>query len=253
MELDNSLVSIITPTYNSANYIAECVASVQAQTYKNFEMIIVDDASTDETVSIVADLAKKDSRLSLVQLTSNSGAAVSRNVGIERISGRYMTFIDADDIWMPVFIERSIETIKNESCPFVFASYKRMDENLTPLLSDFIVPDRVTYYDILKSNSISCLTAFVDIGELGKKYMPLIRKRQDMGLWLAYLKETDYAKGIKEPMAIYRIRKNSLSRNKWALLRSQWVFYRVSEKLSLVQTFYYMAHWIVRGFLKYRN
>lgn len=249
----NNLVSIVTPTFNSAKYIAETIQSVQNQTHQNWEMIIVDDCSTDNTVDIIKDYIVNDNRIQLHQLTSNFGPAVARNKGIENVSGKYMTFLDADDIWFNDFIENSIKTIEEAKIPFVFSSYKRSDEDLNFIYSDFNVPQKVTYSDILKSNSISCLTAFLDIETLGKKSMPLIRKRQDMGLWLQYLKEIPFAYGIQEPKAIYRIRENSLSRKKSDLIKYQWQFYREVEKLNFFQSTYYMMHWMYRGFMKYRN
>lgn len=249
----NNLVSIVTPTFNSSKYIAETIQSVQKQTHPNWEMIIVDDCSTDTTVDIIKNFIVNDNRIQLHQLKSNSGPAVARNKGIENVSGKYMTFLDADDIWFEDFIENSIKTIKETKIPFVFSSYKRSDEELNFIYSDFIVPQKVTYSDILKSNSISCLTAFLDIETLGKKSMPLIRKRQDMGLWLQYLKEIPFAYGIQELKAIYRIRKNSLSRKKSDLIKYQWQFYREVEKLNVFQSTYYMFHWMCRGFMKYRN
>ena len=164
-----------------------------------------------------------------------------------------MTFLDADDIWFEDFIENSIKTIQETGIHFVFSSYKRSDEELNFIYSDFIVPQKGTYTDILKSNSITSLTAFLDIETLGKKSMPLIRKRQDMGLWLQYLKDIPFAYGIQEPKAIYRIRENSLSRNKSNLLKYQWEFYREVEKLNVFQSVYYMLNWMYRGFMKYRN
>jgi glycosyltransferase involved in cell wall biosynthesis len=249
----NNLVSIVTPTFNSAKYIAETIQSVQKQTHQNWELIIVDDCSSDNTVDLIKDFIAKDNRIQLHQLTSNAGPAVARNKGIENVSGKYMTFLDADDIWFEDFIENSIKTIQETGIHFVFSSYKRSDEDLNFIYSDFIVPQKVTYTDILKSNSISCLTAFLDIETLGKKSMPLIRKRQDMGLWLQYLKEIPFAYGIQEPKAIYRIRENSLSRKKLNLIKYQWQFYREVEKLNIFQSAYYMLHWMYRGFMKYRN
>ena len=249
----SNLVSIITPTFNSAKYISETIQSVQNQTHQNWEMIIVDDCSSDNTTHLIKDFIEKDNRIQLYQLESNSGPAVARNKGIENVSGKYMTFLDADDIWFEDFIENSIKTIQETGIHFVFSSYKRSDENLNFIYSDFIVPQKVTYTDILKSNSISCLTAFLDIETLGKKSMPLIRKRQDMGLWLQYLKEISFAYGIQEPKAIYRIRENSLSRKKSNLLKYQWQFYREVENLNIFQSIYYMLHWMYRGFMKYRN
>ena len=249
----SALVSIITPSFNSAKFIAETIQSVQHQTHQNWEMIIVDDGSFDETEHIVRSIIEKDKRIQFYKLTQNSGPAVARNTGIEKASGKYMTFIDADDIWFPTFIENSITTIDETGIPFVFSSYKRANEQLEFVYSDFIVPNKVSYSDILKSNSISCLTAFVEIQKLGKKYMPLIRKRQDMGLWLNYLKVIPFAHGIQETQAIYRIRENSLSRKKSDLIKYQWQFYREVEKLNVFESAYYMLHWMYRGFLKYRN
>ena len=251
--MDNSLVSIITPTFNSDKFIAETIQSVQSQTYENWEMILVDDCSTDETFSIISNFSKNDTRIKIHQLKTNSGAGIARNEGIENVRGKYMTFIDADDIWFPDFIENSIKTIEETKVHFVFSSYKRSDEKLNFIYSDFIVPEKVTYTDILKTNSISCLTAFIDIEILGKKRMPNILKRQDMGLWLQYLKEIPFAIGIQETKAIYRIRKNSLSRNKSKLIKYQWQFYRNVENLNFYISLYYMAHWTLRGFMKYRN
>lgn len=249
----SALVSIITPSFNSAKFIAETIQSVQHQTHQNWEMIIVDDGSFDDTEHIVRSIIEKDKRIQFYKLTQNSGPAVARNTGIEKASGKYMTFIDADDIWFPTFIENSITTIDETGIPFVFSSYKRANEQLEFVYSDFIVPNKVSYSDILKSNSISCLTAFVEIQKLGKKYMPLIRKRQDMGLWLNYLKVVPFAHGIQETQAIYRIRENSLSRKKSDLIKYQWQFYRNVEKLNIFQSLYYMSHWMYRGFMKYRN
>ena len=249
----NALVSIITPSYNSAKFIAETIQSVQNQTYSNWEMIIVDDGSSDETERVVLSIIQNDRRIQFHKLSQNSGPAVARNTGIEKASGDYMTFIDADDIWFPTFIENNIKTIQETGIPFVFSSYRRANEQLEFVYSDFIVPQKVSYTDILKSNSISCLTAFLDIKKLGKKYMPLIRKRQDMGLWLNYLKVIPFAHGIQETQAIYRIRENSLSRKKSDLIKYQWQFYREVEKLTIFQSAYYMLHWMYRGFMKYRN
>ena len=249
----NALVSIITPSYNSAKFIAETIQSVQNQTYSNWEMIIVDDGSSDETENVVLSIIQNDNRIQFHKLSQNSGPAVARNTGIEKASGDYMTFIDADDIWFPTFIENNIKTIQKTGISFVFSSYRRANEQLEFVYSDFIVPNKVSYTDILKSNSISCLTAFLDIKKLGKKYMPLIRKRQDMGLWLNYLKVIPFAHGIQETQAIYRIRENSLSRKKSDLIKYQWQFYREVENLNVFQSAYYMLHWMYRGFMKYRN
>ncbi|HEX8563947.1 MAG TPA: glycosyltransferase family 2 protein [Flavobacterium sp.] len=247
------LVSIVTPSFNSEKFITATISSVQDQTVSDWEMIIVDDCSWDSTTEIVSRIAAQDLRIKLIKLATNSGPAVARNTGINIAAGRYLTFLDADDIWFPDFIESSILAVTTHRIPFVFSSYRRSDEDLNFVYPDFIVPAKVTYFDILKSNSISCLTAFLDVEVLGKKTMPEIFKRQDMGLWLKYLKEIPYAYGIQEPKAIYRIRKNSLSRKKISLLKYQWQFYRKVENLNILSSGFYMCHWMWRGFMKYRR
>ena len=206
---------------------------------------------TCDTVAIVNELAETDSRIFCFPLEKNQGPAHARNLGITKARGNYLTFVDADDLWFPQFLERSLQ--KARTHPFVFSSYQRLDEELKPYLTDFIVPQKVSYTDVLKSNAISCLTAFIDIAQLGKCYMPLIKKRQDMGLWIQYLKKTDFAYGIQEPLAIYRIRRNSLSRNKKNLLKYQWKFYREIAELSTFTSAYYMCCWAYKGYVKYKN
>lgn len=245
------LVSIITPSYNAEVFIEETIQSVINQTHQNWEMIIVDDASTDGTVMLIQKIAQQEKRVKLHQLAENAGAAVARNVAIEAAQGKYLAFLDADDVWFPFHLQKSIQTSKQKQVPFVFASYKRANKNLDFVYSDFIVPQKVNYTAILKTNSISCLTAVVDVSKLGKEKMPLIQKRQDMGLWLIYLKKIPFAYGIIDCHAIYRIRENSLSRNKKALLTYQWEFYRKVENLSIIQSIYYMLCWMYYGFKKY--
>lgn len=249
--MNSPLISIIIPTYNSQKYIHQTLKSVFEQTIQDWELLLIDDGSSDNTKAIIQTIQEQEPRIKVIFLPQNAGPANARNMGIKNAAGKFITFLDADDIWFPNFLERSLQECK-KGHPFVFASYKRLDENLNPLLPDFIVPKQVDYDAILKTNSISCLTAFINIDQLGKKYMPLVKKRQDMGLWLQYLKEIDYAIGIKEPLAIYRIRKHSLSRNKWQLLKPQWYFYRKVENLSIPQSIYYMFWWSYNGLRKYK-
>ena len=248
--MNSKLVSIITPSYNSEKFISETIKSVLNQTYKNWEMLITDDGSTDNSYEIINKICEKDSRIKLFSI-KNAGPAVARNNSIKHAKGKYVAFLDSDDLWFSEFLSKSINCI-SKSEGFVFSSYKRCNEiTLKEQYKDFIVPKKVTYMDILKTNSISCLTAFIDIEKLGKEYMPEVLYRQDMGLWLKYLKKINYAKGIKETLAIYRIRDNSHSRNKKKLLKPQWYFYRHVENLSLVTSVYLMIVWGYRGFKKY--
>ncbi|SNR75688.1 Glycosyltransferase involved in cell wall bisynthesis [Lutibacter agarilyticus] len=246
------LVSIVTPNYNCEKYISETIESVLNQTYVHWELLIVDDCSKDRSIQIIEKYCKSDVRINLIKANINQGPAKCRNLGIHKAKGAFLTFIDSDDLWLPEFLEISLNFVK-KSEGFVFASYHRYDESLKPKFKDFIVPTRVTYSDILKTNSISCLTAFINIEKLGKLYMPNVLYRQDMGLWLNYLKNIDYAIGYPKPLAIYRIRENSHSRNKMNLLKHQWAFYRNVEHLSVVKSAYYFILWMKNGLLKYAN
>lgn len=249
--MKNQLISIITPVHNSAKFITETIQSVQNQSYSNWEMILVDDCSEDNSVIIIKELMESDPRIKLLENEENSGPAITRNRGIKEANGEFLTFLDGDDIWLPTFLEKSLRSCIENNYEFVFASYKRYDEELNPFISDFVVPKKVDYKSILKACPIPCLTAFIDIRRIGRFYMPIMNKRQDWGLWLAILKNVDYAYGIKEPLAIYRMRKNSVSRSKRKLIPYVWQIYREVEGLSLLKSSYYFIHWAFNGFKKY--
>jgi glycosyltransferase involved in cell wall biosynthesis len=246
----NPLVSIITACYNAEDFIEETIRSLQNQTFTNWEWFIIDDFSEDASVSIIAEYAQKDARIKLLPLKKNSGAAIARNIGIALAKGNYMTFIDADDMWLPQFLAENMARIKHTE-GFLCASYDLYDESLKLKLGELIVPEYATYSAILKTNTIGSLTAFIDISRLGKEFMPEIKYRQDMGLWLKYLKKINRVEGIRQSLAIYRIRKQSLSGNKLNLLQHQWTFYRDVEKLSVVQSSYYFTIWMYYGSKKY--
>ncbi|MEB8344822.1 glycosyltransferase family 2 protein [Flavobacteriaceae bacterium KMM 6898] len=249
--MEQYLISIITPVHNSVAYLEATINSVLKQTYTHWEMILIDDCSDDESVAIIEELLTKDPRFKLIQNIEKSGPGITRNKGISAANGQFITFLDSDDLWFPNFLQTSISSCLDNNFEFVFSSYERKDEDLMPLIIDFIVPKRVSYNDVLKSCSISCLTAFIDIRRIGKHYMPELEKRQDWGLWLALLKKIDYAHGIQQPLAIYRMRRNSVSRSKYKLIPYVWKVYREVEKLSILKSFYLLNLWSLNGFKKY--
>lgn len=242
-------ISIITPSYNSAGFILNTIRSVIDQTVSNWELIIVDDCSTDNSIEVIEGFVDKDPRIKLIQLTENSGAAVARNKGIEAAKGRYIAFLDSDDVWSPDKLEKQLAFMQANDYPFTFAAYDKVDE-AGKVFGHVGVPDKVTYSDLLKSCSIGCLTAMYDTEFFGKVYMPLIRKRQDLGLWLKLLKKTKYAYGLNETLGFYKVRKDSISANKKSAALYQWRIYRDIEHLSLIKSFYYFAHYAIRGLLK---
>ncbi len=247
----NNLVSIITPSYNSSRFIAQTIESVISQAYKNWEMIIIDDCSPDNSNEIIKEYIKKDSRIKLIKLEKNSGPAVARNRAIQEAKGRYIAFLDADDLWYPEKLDKQIKFMNENNLSFTYCAYKLIDDEYNNL-GIFIPPEKVSYNSILKTNSIGCLTAIYDAKILGKVYMPNILKRQDYGLWLKILKQINTTKGILEPLAIYRLRKNSVSSNKLKAAKFQWKIYREVEQLSLTESIYYFIHYALNGIKKYK-
>jgi glycosyltransferase involved in cell wall biosynthesis len=247
----NEKVSIITPSYKSSKFISQTIESVLNQTYKNWEMIIVDDASPDDCNKTIEVYIQKDSRIKLIKLKKNSGPSVARNRAIGEASGRYIAFLDADDLWHPEKLEKQIAFMDKNNLSFTYSSYDLIDEEGNDLGS-FKTKQKITYSEMLKTCSVGCLTAIYDTEKLGKVYMPNMLKRQDYGLWLKILREINITKGILEPLGTYRILKNSVSSNKINAAKYQWKIYREVEKLSLVKSMYYFLQYAYNGLKKYK-
>jgi hypothetical protein len=237
----NNIVSIITPSYNSEKFIRDTMESVLFQTYKNWEMIIVDDVSPDNSNEIIEKYSKKDSRIKLIKLEKNSGPAVARNRAIQEAKGRYIAFLDADDLWKPEKLEKQIKFMEEKNCALSYSTYETMSEEGV-LQNKYINPPlKISYKDLLKSNYIGCLTAIYDIQKIGKVYMPNISKRQDYGLWLKILRKTNFAYGMDESLAVYRIRSNSVSSNKFKLLKFNYKLFKEHEGFSTLKSLYYLG------------
>ena len=184
----SALVSIITPSYNSAKFIAETIQSVQNQTYQNWEMIIVDDGSSDETEKVVLSIIQNDNRIQFHKLSQNSGAGIARNFGIERSAGRYIAFIDSDDIWKPQKLENQIDFMKKHRLPMTFSFYECIDESGNSLNKMIKAPKKISYKQLFFCNFIGNLTGIYDTYYLGKIPVSSIKKRQDWIMWLTILK-----------------------------------------------------------------
>lgn len=243
------LVSIITPLYNSEEFISETVDSVLAQSYNNWEMLIVDDCSTDKGVNIVKKYQNEDDRIKLIQLEKNSGAAVARNIAIKNANGRYIAFLDSDDLWQPKKLKRQIKFMQENDYAFTYTNYQKITESGGLIDEIVISPLKLNYKKALHANYIGCLTAIYDTKKIGKIYMPEIRKRQDYGLWLKILKQVN-GHGLNENLAYYRVRENSVSSNKLDLIKYHWKLYRDIENLSIFRSFYYILYTIILKLLK---
>ncbi|SFM09183.1 glycosyltransferase family 2 protein [Halanaerobium salsuginis] len=247
--MQNDLVSIITPLYNSEEFISETIESVLVQSYSNWEMIIVDDCSTDNGVNIVKKYKENDNRIKLVQLKKNSGAAVARNTAIKVAKGRYISFLDSDDLWQPEKLEKQIQFMQENDYAFTYTNYQKMTESGELVNGIVKSPSELNYEKALHTNYIGCLTAMYDTNKLGKICMPEIRKRQDYGLWLKILKQVD-GHGLNENLAYYRVRNNSVSSNKIDLLKYNWKLYRDIENLSILRSLYNILYTIILKLLK---
>lgn len=221
---DYGLVSIITPSYNSEAYIEETIESILAQTYTNWELLITDDCSTDHSTDIVKRYCQQDNRIKLIQLSKNSGAGICRNISIEAAQGRFIAFCDSDDCWTPDKLEKQIKFMIERNIAFSYGSYMLCNEDGDEIGINICLK-KVTYKRIIMDNFVGCLTAVYDIEKLGKMYMPIIRKRQDWGLWISILRKCKVAYGIKQPIGYYRIRSNSVSSDKWALVKYHAMLY----------------------------
>ena len=228
-------VSIITPSWNSEGYIKDTVQSVQNQTYKNWEMIIVDDCSTDRTVEIVENIAKTDSRVKILRQENNLGAGAARTRGMQSASGRFIAYLDADDIWKPEKLEKQVDFMIRNNYGFSCTSYEVIDNDGKSMNKYVHMLPKVDYIGFLTNNLLQTVGIMVDTDKVDKKYLviPDIRRRQDAATWLQILKAGFVCYGIDEILAEYRRTEGSLSSDKFKAAKGVWSLYRDIENLSL--------------------
>lgn len=250
--MEKELVSIITPCYNGGRYIAETIESVLGQTYSKWEMIIVDDGSTDNSVEIIKRYVSKDSRIQLVQ-QANGGSAVARNNGIRRCNGQYIALLDADDLWDESFLEKQIGCMKDNHAICVSCSYRRIDETSKEILYPLIVKPRITYKDMTIMNRIGCLSGLYDASKYGKIYLreELKSIRDDYAYWLDIVKLEGFAIGNPEVLASYRVLSNSTTGKKAKLIGKQYSFYRNYLNQSIFTSTMNVIRWGVAGLIKF--
>jgi len=230
----NDLVSIIIPTYNTEKFIGATLQSVQNQTYQNWEMILVDDASTDQTVKIIQEFGDTDERIKLSVLPKNSGNGYARNVALEKATGKYIAYLDADDLWFPTKLEKQIQFLKTNNLPFTFSFYDCIDEDGNSLHRRVQAPLNLTYKQLFFCNYVGNLTAIYDADYFGKVVITATQKRQDWRLWLTILKQIKETKPVPEPLAFYRIRKDSISSSKVKLIKHNFQVYRDFHGYNLI-------------------
>ncbi len=239
----DGLVSIIMPTYNCGKFIAETIESIQAQTYDNWEIVIVDDCSTDNTREIVDDYISKDARIKYHCLETNSGAAVARTKSMELAEGEYIAFCDSDDLWMPDKLERQLAFMKENDCAFSCTAYEQIDEESKSLNRVIKTVKKTDYNRLLLDCPVGNSTVMYSVKKMDKFEVPNIRKRNDDALWLQMLKKEKYIWGMPDVLMRYRIRNNSISSNKLKVIKYHWILYRDIEHLSVFRSAFHIGYW----------
>jgi teichuronic acid biosynthesis glycosyltransferase TuaG len=247
---EQPLVSVITPSYNSSRFIKETIKSVQAQTYDNWEMIIVDDKSTDNTITIIEEIKQEDNRIKLIQLSTNSGAAIARNTAIKKAKGRFIAFLDSDDLWLPTKLEQQTKFMLSNDYAFTFTNYRIMKENGKKTEIVAKVTKDIDYNGLLKNTIIGCLTVMLDTTKIDNIEMVNIRTRQDFVLWLSILKRGFKAYGLNEELALYRKVEGSISSNKLKAAKRTWKVYREIEKINLFKSTWYFINYAYNASVK---
>ena len=252
MQEDFGLISIIMAAYNAEKTIEQAINSVLSQTYTNFELLVVNDCSTDRTAELVKSIAAKDSRVRLISNVKNNGVSYTRKHGLEEAKGSWIAILDSDDAWAPKKLEKQIDLQRRTNADLLFTGSAFMDSDGQPIDWYLHAPAEVTYRQLLKQNVLSNSSALVRKELYAKHYAIGDGMHEDFAIWLSILKEGKKAYGVDEPLLIYRIAKSSKSGNKVKAARMNWNTYRYVG-LNLMEAIYYECWYIFNGIRKYRN
>lgn len=244
------LVSVVIPMYNAELFIKETITSVINQTYKNIEIIVIDDKSKDKSAKIVEEMQKLDSRIRYIEVAENKGVANARNIGIKNSKGRFIAFIDSDDLWKPNKLENQIKFMLDNNYGFTFTAYEYINENGATMNKIIHTKNCVNYKNLLQGNCIGCSTVIIDKSIISKIYMPEVR-HEDYVTWLNILKLGNKAYGLEENLGYYRKFKNSLSGNKIQAAKWTWNIYINVEKLPRHKAIYYFTKYALKNIKKH--
>lgn len=239
-------VSVITPAYNAAATLRMTIRSVQTQSFEDWEMLIADDGSEDDTAAVVEQAAASDERLVLIRCPANGGTGAARNAALARAQGRYMAFLDSDDLWLPEKLARQIAFMRDKACALSYTAFRRITADGAHTGRLIPVPAQLTYGALLKNTAIATLTAMVDSEQTGPLRMAEAR-RDDYILWLSLLRRGFVAQGLQEDLARYRVADGSLSSRPGRSAAWTWRVYREAEGLGLVRASWCMAHYGARA------
>lgn len=248
--MDSEFVSIVTPAYRCASVVGETIQSVLAQTYPHWEMLIVEDCSPDNTREVIQHWTTVDPRVKLINLESNCGPAMARNAALEQAQGRWVAFLDSDDLWLPQKLERSLEFARKCDAAFVYTGFRRIPAAGGEPGRYIGASGTLNYRQLLGNTAIATSTVMIDTARTGP-----IRMRKtyydDFDCWLQILKKGVVAHGLDADLMRYRLMEKSVSRNKGKSALKVWRAYRDLEGLSLVASMWYFSQYAVRGFLKH--
>lgn len=239
-------ISIIMPCYNAEPFISDSIGSIIRQTYKNWELIVVDDCSTDKSYEIIDKYSQNDSRIKVFRSETNQGVAFSRNKGIASCTGEILAFLDSDDLWENTKLEVQKKKMDDLNCPITFTAYSRINGDGKRLNDAVNIPEKVSYSDLLKCNYIGLSTSMIDLRKTGKHYFKKTG-HEDYLYWLELLKKVPFAYGINMDLVKYRVHNSSLSNNKFKAARFTWNIYSKELNLSLFDRIYYFVHYALNA------
>lgn len=244
----DSLVSIIMPAYNASRFIGAAIDSVLAQTWPAWELLVVEDCSRDNTLAIARGYADKEARIRVFPQSRNQGVTAARNLALANAKGKYIAFLDSDDLWEPEKLSLQVAFMKNTGASVCYSGYQRIDQNGSKL-AKVMPPSQTDYRNLLRGNVIGNLTGIYDAEALGKEPFKAYR-HEDYVAWLALVKRAGKAVGISQPLASYRVYDGSISSNKIKTLGWQWRIYRESEQLNSLYSAWLMLHYAARAVFK---
>ena len=249
----SDLVSVIMPAYNTQEYIFESIQSVLNQSSVNIELIIIDDASTDDTVSIVKKNYSNDLRVRLLANSKNLGPGIARNKGLICAKGRFIAFLDSDDIWVEEKLQKQIKFMLKKGIGMSYTQFRRFRELGNDVGRLIDIPIKLSYYELLKNTAIATSTVMIDKNVVGDIPIINVSKNylEDYIIFYSILKKGFCAFGLKEDLMRYRVVKGSFSRNKYNYAMKVWKTYRKIENLNILSSFYYFCHYAIRGLVKY--
>lgn len=242
------MISIVVPVYNVEGFIKETIDCVKRQTMTDWELLLVDDCSTDRTLQVMEDMAKDDERIRIIRQPANMGAANARNRGVLEARGRYLAYLDADDLWRETRLEEGLRFMEEKDAAFVFSGYEFADHNGNGLGKVVRVPKTLNYRQALKNTTIFTSTVLFDLEKIAKELvsMPLV-KSEDTATWWKILRNGYTAYGLDRNLVLYRRSAGTLSSNKVEAIRRIWHLYRKVEHLNVFYSFYNFAFYALRA------